>query len=469
MESKRRFGDRKDGRLIQSLAPFYKFMPYIMPTKNDACNQFEDCIEITNTDRWLRQKRLEGYKGLGYLHLFIAAYIRMVSMRPGINRFVAGRRIYARNNIEVVLTVRRSMSTTSNETTIKAVFAPTDTIFDVYRKMNEKIDEIKYGDQDNNTEQVAGALLKLPRFLLRFAIGCLRVMDYFGIIPQKLLDASPFHGSMIITDMGSLGIPPIYSCLFLVLLAAVIVLRKNASVRVLDLLVPIMAGIYIILTLFLIIVNFRQLPGVFARVFEEALGLRQAIAGGFGAVLMNGVKRGLFSNEAGSGSAPCAAATAETSHPAKVGLMQAMGVFIDTLLCTCTAMIMLLVPADKISGLEGMDLLQAAMSWHFGELGVIFIAVILWLFSFTTFIGILFYARSNVSYLFGDTWAAQTAYKILALIMMFVGGLTAYTFVWDLGDVGVGLMTVFNLIALIPMSKEALVSLRDYEAKYKKS
>lgn len=268
---------------------------------------------------------------------------------------------------------------------------------------------------------------------------------------------------------NAFGIPPIYSCLFLVLLAAVIVLRKNASVRVLDLLVPIMAGIYIILTLFLIIVNFRQLPGVFARVFEEALGLRQAIAGGFGAVLMNGVKRGLFSNEAGSGSAPCAAATAETSHPAKVGLMQAMGVFIDTLLCTCTAMIMLLVPADKISGLEGMDLLQAAMSWHFGELGVIFIAVILWLFSFTTFIGILFYARSNVSYLFGDTWAAQTAYKILALIMMFVGGLTAYTFVWDLGDVGVGLMTVFNLIALIPMSKEALVSLRDYEAKYKKS
>lgn len=214
MESKRRLGDRKDGRLIHSLAPFYKFMPYIMPTKNDAYNQFEDCIEITDTDRWLRQKRLEGYKGLGYLHLFIAAYVRMVSMRPGINRFVAGRRIYARNNIEVVLTVRRTMSTTSNETTIKAVFAPTDTIFDVYRKMNEKIDEIKYGGEDNNTEQVAGALLKLPRFLLRFAIGCLRVMDYFGIIPQKLLDASPFHGSMIITDMGSLGIPPIYHHLY---------------------------------------------------------------------------------------------------------------------------------------------------------------------------------------------------------------------------------------------------------------
>ena len=267
---------------------------------------------------------------------------------------------------------------------------------------------------------------------------------------------------------NAFGIPPIYSCLFLVILAAVIVLRKNATVKVLDVLVPIMAGIYIVLTLFLIIVNFRQLPGVFVRIFEEAFGLRQAIAGGFGAVLMNGVKRDLFSNDAGSGSAPYAAATAETSHPAKVGLMQAMGVFIDTLLCTCTAMIMLLAPADHLSGLEGMDLLQAAMSWHFGELGVIFIAVILWLFSFTTFIGILFYARSNVSYLFGDAWTAQTAYKILALIMMFVGGLTAYTFVWDLGDVGVGLMTVFNVIALIPLSKEAIASLRDYETNYKK-
>ena len=210
MANKKRIGDRKEGRLIHSLAPFYKFMPYIMPVRSDACNQFADCVEISETDRWLRQKRLEGYKGLGYLHLFIAAYVRMVSQRPGINRFISGRRIYARNNIEVVLTVRRGMSTDSTETTIKVIFDPYDTIFDVYHKMTEKINEIKFGDQDNNTEEVAGALIKLPRFLLRFAIGVLRVMDYFGVIPQSLLDASPFHGSMIITDLGSLGIAPIY-------------------------------------------------------------------------------------------------------------------------------------------------------------------------------------------------------------------------------------------------------------------
>lgn len=262
---------------------------------------------------------------------------------------------------------------------------------------------------------------------------------------------------------NAFSIPPIYTTAALVVLAAVIVLRKNASVKVLDILVPVMAGFYTVITLVLIVTHVGQLGSVLARIFAEAFGLRQIAAGGFGAVLMNGVKRGLFSNEAGSGSAPCAAATAETDHPAKVGLMQALGVFIDTLLCTCTALIMLLAPGEATEGLVGMDLLQTAMAAHLGQFGVVFIAVILWLFSFTTFIGILFYARSNVAYLFGDRWSAQTLYKILALGMLFVGGLAAYTFVWDLGDVGIGLMTIFNLIALLPMSGEALQSLRDYE------
>ena len=116
-----------------------------------------------------------------------------------------------------------------------------------------------------------------------------------------------------------------------------------------------------------------------------------------------------------------------------------------------------------------MDLLQTAMSYHLGEFGVIFIAVILWLFSFSTFIGILFYARSNVAYLFGDNWRSQTLYKILALVMLFIGGLAAYTFVWDLGDTGIGLMTIFNMIALGPLAKEAVGSLKDYERKKKES
>lgn len=263
---------------------------------------------------------------------------------------------------------------------------------------------------------------------------------------------------------NAFNIPPLYSTVVLVVVAAIIVLRKNTTVHVLDVVVPIMAACYFFFTVYVIIRNAGQLPDVFSRIFSEAFGLRQAVSGGIGAAIMNGAKRGLFSNEAGSGSAPCAAAAADIDHPAKEGLLQALGVFIDTIvICTCSAMIMLLVPEELISGLEGMDLLQAAMRYHIGEFGVIFIAVILVLFSFSTFLGILFYARSNVAYLFGNNWLSQTLYKVLDLIMLFIGGMAAYQFVWDLGDVGVGLMTIFNMIALFPLAPKALDALREYE------
>ena len=262
---------------------------------------------------------------------------------------------------------------------------------------------------------------------------------------------------------GAFNIRPIWSTLILVGLAAVIVLRKNATVKVLDIMVPVMAVFYFAVTIFVIVKNASLLPSVMTQIVEEAFGLRQMVAGGFGAALMNGVKRGLFSNEAGSGSAPCAAAAANVSHPAKAGLLQAFGVFIDTIiLCTCTAMIMLLAPQEQMVGLQGMELLQAAMHHHFGDVGVIFIAVTLWLFSFSTFIGVLYYARGNVAFLFGDNDRSQFIFKILALVMLFIGGLAAYTFVWDLGDIGIGLMTIFNMMAIIPMSGQTIKALNEY-------
>ena len=209
-EYRRRPGDRSEGRLLRSIPGFAKFIPFIMPQRNDRCIHYEESFEISDVDRRLRKLRVEGHKGIGILHFIIAAYIRAVSMLPGVNRFVVGRRIYARNNIEVVMTVKRSLSVDDTETTIKVVFEPTDTIFDVHRKMEEKIQEIKTSDENNGTEDFADACAKLPRFILRFAIAILRVMDYFGWIPQSLLDVSPFHGSMIITDLGSLRIGPVY-------------------------------------------------------------------------------------------------------------------------------------------------------------------------------------------------------------------------------------------------------------------
>ena len=274
--------------------------------------------------------------------------------------------------------------------------------------------------------------------------------------------------SVVSSFENAFHIPPLYTTIVLVAVAAVIVLRKNATVKVLDMIVPIMAVCYFFITLFIIIVNFRSIPGVFGRIFEEAFGIRQVVSGGFGAVLMNGVKRGLFSNEAGSGSAPCAAAAAECDNPVRAGLTQALGVFIDTIIiCSCTAMIMLIAPEKIITGKAGMDLLQSAMQYHLGRFGVIFIALTLFLFSFSTFLGILFYARSNVAYLFGDKWIWQTLYKIIALIMLFIGGIATYTFVWDLGDVGIGLMTIFNIGMLYLMGGQALKALSEYEKEKK--
>ena len=211
---KRRIGDRKEGRLLRSLDPITKLIPFIMKTRNDASNNFADSVEITEIDRWLRAKRAEGWKGIGMLHVFVAAYVRAVAARPAINRFVSGQRIYARNNIEVVMAVKRSLTADGSETTIKVELEPTDTVFDVYRKMSRVIDEVKADEGGNNTEHVAEAFTKLPRILLRMLIALISLLDYFGLVPKALLGASPFHGSMIITDLGSLGIPPIYHHLY---------------------------------------------------------------------------------------------------------------------------------------------------------------------------------------------------------------------------------------------------------------
>lgn len=310
-------------------------------------------------------------------------------------------------------------------------------------------------------ERVRGKKLKRSVLAVLFAISGLICWCGISQVVSNSV-AESFHNAF--------HIPTLYTTIVLVIVAAVIVLRKNATVKVLDIVVPIMAVIYFGITIFVILTNLPSIPGVFARIFKEAFGIRQVAAGGFGAVLMNGVKRGLFSNEAGSGSAPCAAAAADCERPAQMGLVQALGVFIDTIvICSCTAMLMLLAPQNLTNGLTGMNLLQTAMNYHLGGFGVVFIAVILWMFSFSTFLGILFYARSNVAYLFGDKWGWQTAYKVLALVMLFIGGIQTYTFVWDLGDVGIGLMTIFNIFILYAMSGQAIKELKNYEETKKKS
>lgn len=210
---KKRFGDRKEGRRLRNIPAMTTFTPYIMRERNDAQNQFEDVIDITNVEKYLALKHEEGYTDMSLLHVILAAYVRIVADRPAVNRFIAGQRIFARNNIECVMTVKKEMSLESPDTCIKVVFDPRDNIYNVYKKFRQTINDARAED-DSDFDKTAGALAKLPRFVLKSVVSLLKFLDYHGWLPESLLKVSPFHGSMIITSMGSLGIPAIYHHLY---------------------------------------------------------------------------------------------------------------------------------------------------------------------------------------------------------------------------------------------------------------
>ena len=208
---KKRHGDRKEGRLLRTIYPMNKFMPFIMPERSDACNTYADELDVTETDLFCKEMIRKGYENFSFLHLMVAAYVRVVSQKPGLNRFISGQRIYSRNNIEMTMTVKKTMSADSPDTCIKVILEPDDTVIDVYQKLNAVIEANKAtSDLDSDFDKTAEKLSKTPRFILRNVVKLLNWLDYHGWLPQALLDVSPFHGSMIITDMGSLRLGPVY-------------------------------------------------------------------------------------------------------------------------------------------------------------------------------------------------------------------------------------------------------------------
>ena len=212
---KKRWGDRKDGRLVRTAQPMNKMMAFIMKDRADAMNYFADEMDVTETDAFCKQMIADGYEGFSFLHIMLAAYVRVISQKPALNRFISGQRIYARNNIEVNMTIKKDLREDSPDTCISVIFEPDDTIIDVYEKFNAAVmKEKEKEDLDSGFDKTAGTLASLPRPILRTAIRLLFWLDYHGWIPKALTDLSPFHGSMIITSMGSLGIPPIYHHLY---------------------------------------------------------------------------------------------------------------------------------------------------------------------------------------------------------------------------------------------------------------
>lgn len=235
--------------------------------------------------------------------------------------------------------------------------------------------------------------------------------------------------------------------------------------RVSSWLVPIMAVGYIVLALGVVIVNITELPSVIGHIVRSAFGWEQALGGGMGAAVMQGIKRGLFSNEAGMGSAPNVAATATVTHPAKQGFIQALGVFTDTLvICTCTAFIILVSDPSPDASLNGIQLTQAAFTAQVGQLGSVFVAIAILLFAFSSIIGNYYYGESNIRFI-SRRPIYLWAYRILVGAMVMCGAVMSLDLAWSLADVTMGLMTVCNLIAIVLLARQALWLLRDYTDK----
>lgn len=225
--------------------------------------------------------------------------------------------------------------------------------------------------------------------------------------------------------------------------------------------VPIMAGGYILLAGYIMLTNLSAIPAVFVLIFKSAFGLQEVAGGTMGAAVMMGIKRGLFSNEAGMGSAPNAAATAEVSHPVKQGLIQALGVFVDTLLvCSATAMIVLLSDSYK-EGLTGIELLQASLSSHIGGWASSFVAIVVLLFAFSSIVGNYYYGETNIEFIKNSkTWL--TIYRLAVVGMVLFGAVAKVGIVWDLADLFMALMAITNLIAIPLLGKYAHAALKDY-------
>lgn len=266
----------------------------------------------------------------------------------------------------------------------------------------------------------------------------------------------------------SFGVSRTVMGVILAVLTAVIIfggLRRIVSVT--TYLVPVMAIGYILLALFVVIINFTEIPSVFALIFKSAFGLEEAFGGMIGAAVLNGIKRGLFSNEAGMGSVPNAAATADVSHPVKQGLIQTLGVFIDTLIiCTSTAMIVLMSDAYLNQDAASINLTQVSLVDHIGDWAGIFLAITIFLFAFSSVIGNYYYGESNIEFI-KHSKVVLNIFRVLVVGFVFFGSVAKVQLVWDLADVFMGIMAFINLIAILMLWKVAKKVLDHYIAQRK--
>ncbi len=212
-KKKKRFGDRSDGYRLRTIEPMAALEPFIMKDRNDAWNFMHEKIDVTTMQKYINSKKKEGLAGFSFMHVLIATYVRGLSQRPAINRFISGQRIFKRDHVEIAITIKKDMSLESPDTVIKVSLPYDATVYDVYEAFEKEINSYRE-HPESDFDNVAKTLAKMPRPILRFTVKFLKFLDYHGWVPKSLLEVSPFHASLYVTSMGSLGVPAIYHHLY---------------------------------------------------------------------------------------------------------------------------------------------------------------------------------------------------------------------------------------------------------------
>ena len=305
-----------------------------------------------------------------------------------------------------------------------------------------------------------------PAYYMQYGLG----LKWMGILFAILISItfgfafnSVQSNTICAALQGSFNFDPTIVGIILAVLTLVIIfggIQRIAQVS--SVIVPVMALGYVALALGIVLFNITELPAVIKLIISSAFGWEQALGGTVGAALMQGIKRGLFSNEAGMGSAPNVAATASVTHPVKQGLIQTLGVFTDTLIiCTCTAFIILFSGAPLDGSVNGVQLTQEALTLEVGKSGGIFVAIAIFLFAFSSIIGNYYYGEANIRFITPKKNVLYL-YRLLVGGMVMFGALASLDLAWSLADITMGLMTICNLVAISLLSKQAFLLLRDY-------
>lgn len=203
----------KEFRRVKTISPMSAVIPFIMVNRTGSQNFISDSVDIEKVEKYIKEKQTQGMQNISMMHVMIAAYIRLVSQRPALNRFIRGQRVWTRKNVEVSLTIKKEMSLDSPDTVVKITLPPSATLEDVYTALNNEIVSCR-ANPGGDFDDTARAFTRLPGLIFKFAVASLRFLDYFGLMPKAIAKVSPFHCSYFITSMGSLGIPPIYHHLY---------------------------------------------------------------------------------------------------------------------------------------------------------------------------------------------------------------------------------------------------------------